>query len=81
MQFEKLTQDNLRILQSQGYNNLTSNNQFTDDKVIWFPEFVKDVWEYLLRVSGDEPTMLVINDALQNIEDEDLFGEVFMEKE
>lgn len=80
MQFEKLTHANLRILLTQGYNILVSNNQYNDEKVVWFPETVEDIDDYLMQVADEEPTLLVIDDALKNIEEEYLIGDVFMEK-
>lgn len=85
MKFEKLTHEQLNILKSKGFNILTSNNSLTDEKVIWFPERVPDVWEYLLELDCNhkmiplqEPNILVIQDALDNIRNEDLIGEVFI---
>ena len=85
MRFEKLTKSQLKILKSQGYTLLTSNQNLTDEKVYWFPERVADVMEYLLALdtSGKivpfkEQNLLVIDDALENIREEDLKGEVFI---
>lgn len=85
MRFEKLTKSQLKILKSQGYTLLTSNQNLTDEKVYWFPERVADVMEYLLALdtSGKfvpfkEQNLLVIDDAIENIREEDLKGEVFI---
>ena len=85
MKFEKLTHFQLKILKSKGYNILTSNQNLTDEKVVWFPERVEDVMTYLLALdtSGKmvpfkEPNLMVIDDAIKNIREEDLIGEVFI---
>lgn len=85
MRFEKLTYCQLKILKSKGYNILTSNQKLTDAQVVWFPERVDDVCEYLIGLDTNgqitplnEPNILVIQDALDNIREEDLIGEVFI---
>ena len=85
MRFEKLTYCQLKILKSKGYNILTSNQKLTDAQVFWFPERVEDAMDYFLAldISGKiepfkEPNILVIDDALENIREEDLIGEVFI---
>lgn len=78
MQFEKLTHTNLRKLKELGYNILSSNNNLADDTVIWYPERVEDVCEYVFEVADQEPTLLVIQDALDNISEDDLIGNVLI---
>lgn len=84
MRFEKLTHLQLKILKNKGFNILTSNNALTDEKVIWFPERVEDVCEFLISmdIKGitpfEEPNILVIQDAIDNINNEDLIGEIFI---
>lgn len=78
MEFKKLTIETLKLLKSRGFNILTSNNQLTDTKVIWFPEKVDDINDYLMEVAGEEPTFIVIDDALSNVEEVYLYAEVFM---
>mgnify|MGYP000914722690 CR=1 FL=1 len=85
MRFEKLTKSQLKILKSQGYTLLTSNQNLTDEKVYWFPERMADVMEYLLALDASgkivpfkEQNLLVIDDAIENINEEDLIGEVFI---
>lgn len=85
MRFEKLTKSQLKILKSQGYTLLTSNQKLTEAQVFWFPERVADVMEYLVAMYTSaktlpfkEQNLLFIDDALENIKEEDLIGEVFL---
>lgn len=84
MKFEQLALANLKILKSKGFNILTSNNKLTDDHILWFPESVADVCDYLITLDTkgttpfQEPNILVIDDAISNIEDENLIGEVLI---
>ncbi|MBB2949896.1 hypothetical protein [Sphingobacterium sp. JUb56] len=86
MQFATLTRSILLDLQSKGYNILTSKNRIDDENPTWYPISVPNVWDYLLQLDGktkvmsfQEPAVLVIEDALLNVEDEQLDGEVFIE--
>lgn len=78
MQFEKLSHEALRELMSRGYNILSSNDELWAKKVVWFPETVTDIKDYLMQVADEEATLLVIDDALNNLEEEELIGDVFM---
>ena len=78
MRFERLSHFQLKILKSRGFNILTSNNQLTDSNVIWFPEKVDDLGEYWMEVASVKPIMLIISDALDNVPEEHLIGEVFI---
>ncbi len=78
MQFEKLSHEALRELIGRGYNILSSNDELWDKNVVWFPETVADVKDYLMQVADEEATLLVIDDALNNLEEEELIGDVFM---
>jgi len=47
----------------------------------WYAEKVVGIWKYLDDLAGvpfQEPNILVIDDALQNIRDEDLRGSVWV---
>ena len=82
MQFDKLTLDKLKTLKQEGYNLLASNNKITDEQIVWFPEKIDDVCEYLIDIdfsgeSSKEPTLLVIDEAIKNFTEEDLVGIVF----
>ncbi|WP_400263274.1 hypothetical protein ACFX5U_09550 [Sphingobacterium sp. SG20118] len=88
MQFAILTQTLLLQLKSKGYNLLTSKNTVDDENPTWYPEKVDDVWEYIVDLDSEgkfvplqEPAILVIDDAIKNIEDWQLIGEVFIEED
>lgn len=78
MQFEKVSKRLLKELSAKGYNILTSNEQLSADMVYWYPEKVWDVQQYIESVAYDEPNILVIQDAIENIRDKDLIGLVFV---
>ncbi|MEN5085896.1 hypothetical protein ABE426_05460 [Sphingobacterium faecium] len=86
MKFVSLTHPVLLDLQLRGYNILTSKNTVDDENPTWYPITVPDVWEYLLQldckgsiVPLQEPAILVIADAIKDIAEEELQGEVFLE--
>lgn len=79
MEFVNISFEVLRKLKEQGYNILASNNDLYDEEVIWYPEKVDNVFEYLigLDINGEsnlEPNLLVIDDALLNINEQELRG-------
>ena len=79
--FVKVTHAVLRRLQSQGYNILTSVNTIDDENPTYMPEKVDDVWEFLDSVTVvpfEEPEILVIEEALNNIMDDQLIGAVWV---
>ncbi len=81
MQFVRLTHSVLRDLKKQGYNILKSPVPIDNGNPSWYPEKVEDVWGYLDDLAGvpfQEPNVLVIDDALQNIREEDLIGSVWV---
>lgn len=85
MQFENVSKRILKELLSKGYNILTSNESLSADVVYWYPEKVENVNDYLIHLDIidaieplKEPNILVIQDALDNIEDEDLIGLIFI---
>ncbi|TDQ79602.1 hypothetical protein [Sphingobacterium yanglingense] len=78
MQFENVSKALLKELLSKGYNILTSNNMLSSDIVYWYPEKVEDVQQYIETNANEEPTLLVIQDALENIREQDLVGLVFV---
>ena len=83
MKFVRLTHSVLRQLRSQGYNILKSPTPIDSEDPSWQPEKVDNVWEYLDSLTGvpfQEPNVLVIDDALENILDEDLIGMVWVKK-
>lgn len=83
MRFEKLNHKNLRYLKSKGYNLLTSNNKLSDEHVIWFPERIDNLCDHLsefdlLDPTADfEPSILLIQFAIDYMSEDDLVGEVF----
>ncbi|QBQ41097.1 hypothetical protein E2P86_07990 [Sphingobacterium psychroaquaticum] len=84
MQFVRLSHKVLEQLKEKGYNILTSNNPVSHENPVWYPESVPDVWDYLIGLDVrkisviKEPNILVIQDALDNIRDEDLRGVVLV---
>lgn len=84
MKFEKLTHSNLKILKSKGFNILTSNNSLTDETLVWFPERINDIFDYLIAhdinciIPHQEFEILVIDDAIRIMEEEYLIGDVFI---
>jgi hypothetical protein len=86
MKFVPLSRVILLELKRNGYNILTSKNIVDDENLTWYPVTVSDVDDYLLHLdcSGsivpmEESALLVIDDALDNINEELLQGEVFIE--
>lgn len=87
MQFEKLTHAVLINLKKEGYNILRSTSLLTDEDPTWYPDKVDlDLFfdlgsDEIARISTpmEEINLLVIDDALQNIRDEDLIGMVWVE--
>jgi len=88
MKFVKLTHGVLRKLQSQGYNVLIAPSDVEDSRnVTWKAITVDNVMDWLVGLDSagvtaipfEEPHILPIDEALNNIENEALFGSVFME--
>ena len=83
MQFVKLTHTVLWGLKAKGYNILKSPLPIDNEDPTWYPEKVDDIWKYLDDLAGvpfREPNVMVIQDALENIEDGDLIGMVWIEE-
>lgn len=86
MQFVKLTHSVLVDLKKRGYTALHSPSLLVNDNPTWVPvkvdlgEFFDLESESLERISKptEELHFLVIDDALQNIRDEDLIGSVWV---
>lgn len=90
MKFVKVTYGILRKLQSQGYNVLIAPSDIEDvENITWKAITVANVMDWLvgLDCSGvtaipfKEPHILPIDEALNNIENEALFGSVFIEND
>ncbi|QQT61004.1 hypothetical protein I6I97_17540 [Sphingobacterium multivorum] len=88
MRFEKVTHSVLKELQRNGYNVLIAPADCEDNSnVTWKAIAVPNVMDWLVALDCEgitsvpfqEPNILVIEDALNNIRDEDLFGSVFIE--
>jgi len=88
MRFAKVSHSVLKELQSKGYNVLIAPADCEDNSnVTWKAITVPNVFEWLVALDCEgitavpfqEPNILVIEDALNNIRDEDLFGSVFIE--
>ncbi|PVH26280.1 hypothetical protein [Sphingobacterium corticibacter] len=86
MRFVKLTHYELRRLRDQGYNILRSTSPLSSDNPSWYPDTVNldDFMHWgskeMRRLSRpfEEKHLLVIQDALENINEEDLIGEVWV---
>ncbi|WP_286883450.1 MULTISPECIES: hypothetical protein [Sphingobacterium] len=90
MRFEKVTHGVLRKLQSQGYNVLIAPSDCEDsENVTWKAITAPNVMDWLVALDCEgwtnipfhEPHIWVIQDALDNIENEALFGSVFIEND
>lgn len=82
MQFDRLNIRILKKLKNSGFTILSSNNKIYEETVYWFPEKVEDLSDYLIDLQLSEerrsdPSILVIDEALNNIEKVHLFGYVF----
>lgn len=82
MKFDRLNIRLLEKLQKSGYTVLTSTSKIYEEVVYWFPEKVPDVDNYLYSLdksngSQSQTTILVIDDALNNMENRYYFGYVF----
>lgn len=86
MRFVQLTHDVLRKLKTQGYTALHSPSLLVNENPTWVPvkvdlgEMFDLDSEMLERISKPthEVHFLVIDDALQNIREEDLIGSVWV---
>ena len=86
MNFVPLSRVILLELKRNGYNILTSKNTVDDENPTGYPLTVPDVDDYLLQlacsrsiVPEEGQVLLVIEDALDNIHEGQLLGEVFIE--
>ena len=83
IEFVKLSMQLLCSLQLKGYNVLQSSNNLSDEIVYWRPAKVGDVWKFLMDLESegllcDDPPILVIEDAIKNIESSNLNGIVIL---
>ncbi|MCA5006110.1 hypothetical protein [Sphingobacterium bovistauri] len=86
MGFVKLNHPILMKLKMQGYTILRSNNPLSDENPTWIPEKVDmekffdldSKWIAHASIPMHELHLLVIDDALYNIRNVDLFGEVIV---
>lgn len=87
MYFVKLNHPILIKLKMQGYTILRSNNSLIDENPTWIPEKVNmeeffnldSNWVAEASIPLQENHLLVIDDALNNIRNTDLFGEVLID--
>lgn len=88
MRFEKVTHSVLKELQRKGFNVLIAPSDCEDNSnVTWKAITVPNVMDWLVSLDCEgittvpfkEPNILVIQEALDNIRNEDLFGSVFIE--
>jgi hypothetical protein len=86
MGFVKLNHVILMKLKMQGYTILRSNNPLSDENPTWIPEKVNmekffnldSNWVAKASIPLKENHLLVIDDALYNVRNADLFGEVII---
>lgn len=86
MIFVKLNHAILMKLKMQGYTILRSNDPLMDENPTWIPEKVDmekffdldSKWIAHASIPMHELHLLVIEDALYNIRNADLFGEVLV---
>lgn len=87
MRFAKITHSVLIELQSKGYTILIAPPDSEDkENITWKAIAVEHVNDWLVALDCEgghfipfkEPYILVIRDALDNINNEDLFGSVFI---
>jgi hypothetical protein len=86
MGFVKLNHAILMKLKMQGYTILRSNNPLSDENPTWIPEKVNmekffnldSNWVAKASIPLKENHLLVIDDALYNVRNADLFGEVII---
>ncbi|NQD71640.1 hypothetical protein HP439_13000 [Sphingobacterium shayense] len=81
MKFVRLTKDVLIKLRLLGFNILRAPMSIEHQDPTWYPLQVENVWEYIDDLSGvpfEEDNVLVIDDAIDNIREEDLIGSVWM---
>ncbi|WON94747.1 hypothetical protein [Sphingobacterium sp. UGAL515B_05] len=89
MRFEKVTHRILKELQRKGYNVLIAPSDCEDsENVTWKAITVPNVFEWLValdcvgwtNIPFKEPHILPIDEALNNIDNDALFGSVFIEE-
>jgi len=78
MEFVELDIKVLQRLYQQGYNILRSVNSVDDENPSWIPDKIGYIFEYILEMDF-ETALIIIDDALKNIDPEDLKGEVFLD--
>jgi len=88
MRFEKVTHSVLKELQRKGYNVLIAPSDCEDsENVTWKAITVPNVMDWLVALDCEgwtnipfkEPHILPIDEALNNIDNDSLFGSVFIE--
>ncbi len=86
MKYVKLTYEVLLSLRERGYNILRSKSPLSSENPSWYPDTV-DLMEFLdiyseeldeISMPGQELHLLIIQDALDNINEKDLIGEVWV---
>ncbi len=89
MRFEKVTHEVLRDLKDKGYNLLIAPSDVEDcENVTWKAIKVPNVMDWLVALDCEgitavpfqEPNILPIDEALNNIDNNTLFGSVFIEE-
>lgn len=88
MKFVKLNHTVLQYLKDNGFNILTSVSPLESENPSWIPDKVNltdffDAWSMEIdrrSVPVSELHLLVIDDALKNILNDDLIGQVFIGK-
>lgn len=79
MRFVKLNIRVLYVLEKMGYTILRSVNSIDDENSTWIPEKVEDIFDYIIKMDC-ENALIVISDALINIDPKDLKGDVLLDQ-
>lgn len=79
MRFVKLNIRVLYVLEKMGYTILRSVNSVDDENPTWIPEKVADIFDYIIKMDC-ENALIVISDALINIDPKDLKGDVLLDQ-
>ncbi|AIM38319.1 hypothetical protein ACFX5U_16750 [Sphingobacterium sp. SG20118] len=85
MRFLPVNYELLRDLHLRGYNILASAQGIDHESPSYYPIQVQDVWDYLVGLDSTlvrgEPAIIVIEDALKNVQEQQFEGAVFVDFE
>lgn len=78
MKFVRLNHRILQKLKDQGFKIIRSSDKSNPDDPTWYPEKVSNLWDYL-AVLGPEERVLIIDEALEKIDDSAFVGMVLVD--